>query len=236
MPSPEQKGEAQPTLDFNGSHYQLFAFGDGGVSKALIGIPADLEPGSYKLAVGSDSVPIRVQLGRFPLQHLSLPPAKDNFDMSKGEKQAVEGAKQTVSPERLWHGPFVKPSKARVSTGFGQKRVVNGRLLKDYYHSGMDFAGGAGSPIAAAAAGTVILTGRGFKLHGNCVAIDHGQGVITFYIHMKSIAVKKGDHVSAGEQIGTIGATGRANGPHLHFSVYVNQVATNPNDWFAHSF
>jgi murein DD-endopeptidase MepM/ murein hydrolase activator NlpD len=170
------------------------------------------------------------------LQHLRLPPAKDNFDMSPGEKEAVEGAKQTLSPLRLWHGPFEKPSKARISTGFGLKRVVNGHMLKDYYHSGLDFAAGAGTPITAAADGTVVLTGHNFKLHGNCVGLDHGQGVITFYIHMRTIGVKKGDHVKAGDKLGTVGSTGRANGPHLHFSVYVNQVASNPNDWFLHSF
>jgi murein DD-endopeptidase MepM/ murein hydrolase activator NlpD len=82
----------------------------------------------------------------------------------------------------------------------------------------------------------VVLTGRGFKLHGNCVAVDHGQGVVSFYIHLKSISVQKGPHVKAGETLGKVGQTGRANGPHLHFSIYVNQVATNPTDWFDHAF
>jgi len=141
-----------------------------------------------------------------------------------------------VSNDRMWHTNFVKPSKYRMSTLFGVKRVVNGHMLKDYFHSGLDFAAPAGTPAAACSDGTVIFAVKGWKLHGNCVAIDHGQGVVSFYLHLKTIAVKKGQHVASGQPIGTVGQTGRANGPHLHFSIYVNQVATNPMDWFAKTF
>jgi murein DD-endopeptidase MepM/ murein hydrolase activator NlpD len=73
-------------------------------------------------------------------------------------------------------------------------------------------------------------------LHGNCVAVDHGQGVVSFYIHLRTIDVKRGETVAAGDKLGTVGQTGRANGPHLHFSIYVNKVATNPSDWFQRAF
>jgi murein DD-endopeptidase MepM/ murein hydrolase activator NlpD len=225
-----------PDVKFNGSDYKLFPSQEEGSYRTLVAVPADLEPGSYKLQVGDDAVPLRVLAGLFPLQHLRLPPAKDNFDMSPGEKEAVDGAKQTVSAVRLWQGRFLRPSRARISTGFGLKRMVNGRLLKDYYHSGLDFAAAAGSPITSSADGTVILVGRNFKLHGNCVAVDHGQGVVSFYLHMRTFNVTKGEHVKAGDKLGTVGSTGRATGPHLHFSLVVNQVSTNPMDWFQHSF
>ena len=93
-----------------------------------------------------------------------------------------------------------------------------------------------GQPIFACANGKVILAHKNFRLHGNVVAIDHGQGVISIYIHMQKINVKEGDMVSAGEQIGNVGATGRANGPHLHLSLYVNKIATNPMPWFSKVF
>ena len=80
--------------------------------------------------------------------------------MSPGEKEAVDGAKKVLLSERLWHGKFSPPGKARRSAGFGLKRVVNGRLLKDYYHSGLDFAASLGSPVHACAAGKVILPQR----------------------------------------------------------------------------
>jgi len=202
----------------------------------LIGIPADLKPGKYKLVYGADAVDIAVKDGKFPLQYLRLPPGKDNFLMSPGEKEAVEGAKATCSNQRLWRGVFLAPSKFRTSAAFGLKRVVNGKLLNDYFHSGLDFAAPMGSTISACAAGKVVLAKTGFRLHGNIVGIDHGQGVISFYLHMSKIAVKNGDEVKAGQKIGAVGQTGRATGPHLHFSIYVNQVATNPREWFNRSF
>jgi len=230
------QGDQPPGIKFDGNDYRFFLAPSAGTYRALLGIPADLEPGIYKMQVGEQTVPVHVGIGRFPLQHLRLPPGKDNFNMSPGEKEAVEGAKQTCSPVRLWSGNFVRPSKFRTSTLFGVKRVVNGHMLKDYFHSGLDFAAPAGAPVAATAPGTVIMTGHGFKLHGNCVAVDHGQGVVSIYIHLKSISVKKGQQVKAGETLGQVGQTGRANGPHLHFSIYVNQVATNPTDWFQKAF
>jgi murein DD-endopeptidase MepM/ murein hydrolase activator NlpD len=204
--------------------------------KALFAVPADLDPGKYSLKSGAETISLTVRAGIFPLQHIHLAPSKDNFDTAPGEEEAVERAKSTLSPERYWHGPFTAPSHARTSTGFGLKRMVNGRLLKDYFHSGLDYAGALGSPILATSGGKVVLVGRGFKLHGNTVAIDHGQGVISFYIHMKTIKVAEGEEVKSGQQIGTVGQTGRATGPHLHFSIYVNKVAANPSGWFTTNF
>ena len=225
-------------MKFNGNSYKLFSQETNGRLKytALVGIPADLKPGNYALSVGSEKIELSVKDGKFPVQHLSLPKSKDNFLMSPGEKEAVEGAKARVSDPRRWHGAFVPPSKFRISAAFGLRRVVNGKLLPDYFHSGLDFAAPSGSPIVACSDGRVVLAAKGYRLHGNIVAINHGHGVVSFYLHMKTIDVKVGDDVTAGQKIGTVGATGRATGPHLHYSVYVNQVATNPRDWFKHAF
>jgi len=204
--------------------------------RALIAIPADLKPGHYEIKTGTESTTVTVCDGGFPVQRLTLPSSKDNFDMSPGEKAAVEGAKKTVSEERLWQGKFLAPSTAKRSASFGLKRIVNRRLLKDYYHSGLDFAAGLGTPVKACAGGKVVLARTGFKLHGNVVAIDHGQGVVSFYIHLQKILVKQDDIVEAGQKIGTVGQTGRATGPHLHFSIYVNETASNPVCWFAQDY
>ncbi len=216
---------------FLGSKYKLFTGADG-VFRCLLTMPAVQKPGPAKIVVGPLSRSVTIVDAHFPVQRLTLPKSKNNFDMAKGEKEAVEGAKATLSSERLWTGNFHLPSRARISAGFGMRRIVNGVLLDDYFHSGYDFAGYQGSPIVACASGKVVLARGGFKLHGNTVAIDHGQGVVSFYIHMQKLLVKEGQTVSAGEQIGTVGQTGRANGPHLHFSIYVNQVASNPGQWF----
>jgi murein DD-endopeptidase MepM/ murein hydrolase activator NlpD len=205
-------------------------------ARCLLAVPADLDPGKYSVSVGAEKSTLTVCDGGFPLQHLRLPPEKDNFNMSPGEEEAVEGAKKTISDTRFWEGKFKAPSLARRSAAFGIKRIVNGRLLKDYFHSGLDYAAGLGTPVLACAPGKVVLARTGFKLHGNVVAIDHGQGVISFYIHLQKLFVKQGDEVAQGEKIGLVGQTGRATGPHLHFSIYVNEVAANPVSWFSMSY
>ncbi len=231
---------APPSVTFNGENYKLFPKTDQQAEAAhyvaLLGIPADLKPGKYKISVGKDQFDLVVKAGKFPIQYLTLPKSKDNFLMSPGEKEGIAAAKATLSDKRMWSGAFVTPSKFPTSSQFGQRRIVNGKLLDDYFHSGLDFRASAGTPIVSCAPGKVILTGKGWRLHGNVVAVDHGQGVISLYIHMKTIGVKVGDEVTAGQKLGTVGATGRASGPHLHWSLYVNQVATNPKPWLTHTF
>lgn len=204
--------------------------------RTLLAVPADLSPGNYQVTSGNAKGTLQVIDAKFPVQRLTLPKSKDNFQTSPGEEEAVRQAKETISSDRLWKGKFVVPNKARVSAVFGIKRMVNGKLLDDYFHSGIDYAGATGSPIYAAQNGKVILARTGWKLHGNTICIDHGQGVVSFYIHMLKLLVKEGDPVKAGQQIGSIGSSGRASGPHLHFSLYVNGNAANPNDWFSKSF
>lgn len=227
-----KEGEAPPMVEFEKQSLKLFPFQDG-TYRALLTVPVVMKPGVQMLKVGDLEQKIVVVDAKNKVQYLHLPPSKNNFDMAKGEEEAVDNAKATLSDKRFWAKNFNVPSKARVSAGFGLRRVVNGKLLDDYFHSGLDFAGFQGSPIVACAPGTVVLAvSKGFKLHGNTVAIDHGQGVISFYIHMQKVLVKDGQIVKAGEQIGTVGQTGRANGPHLHFSIYCNKVASNPWQWF----
>lgn len=237
-----ETAEESPTFTFGRETYKLFpapgdAAGEDGkhIYKAILSPSLELDPGVYTLKKDNASAKLKVLDGKFFTQYLSLPPSKNNFNMSPGEEATVDGAKATASPERFWTSNFVRPSKARVSSAFGNRRVVNGKLLKDYFHSGLDFAGYQGSPVVATAPGVVVMAKTGYKLHGNCIAIDHGQGIVSFYIHLKKLNVVQGQKVKAGELIGQIGQTGRANGPHLHFSIYCNKAASNPNYWFANA-
>lgn len=235
-------GAAPPAVQFNGKTYSSFPVkndSDGAAeteAKVLIGVPADLAPGSYKLSAAGEEKPLKVVDGHFAVQSIRLPKGKDTFKSSPGEEEAVDKAKAHLSPQQLWDGKFLRPSAARVSSAFGLRRRVNGVLLKDYFHSGLDFAGATGSPVLATQSGKVLLARHGWKLHGNTICIDHGQGVMSFYIHLSKILVNEGDMVKAGQNIGAVGSTGRANGPHLHFSLYVNKDATNPWDWFNRVF
>lgn len=227
-----------PSVTFNKKEYKTFShrIGDMTYSRALIGVPADLPLGTYTIKSGESSEKLKVVAGGFGVQAIRLPPGKDNFVASPGEEAAVDGAKGTVSNKQYWDGKFIRPVQSRISSTFGLRRRVNGKLLTDYFHSGLDFAAATGTPVKAVQKGKVILARRGWKLHGNTVCIDHGQGVISFYIHLSKVLVKEGDIVDAGQKIGAVGSTGRANGPHLHFSIYVNKDATNPGDWFAKGF
>ena len=106
--------------------------------------------------------------------------------------------------------------KRQVSGVFGSARVFNG--VKKSQHTGLDFRVGSGTPIAATNSGTVILA-RSLYFEGNCVIIDHGQGLLTLYLHLSEIKAKEGDAVERGQVLGLSGGTGRATAPHLHFAV-----------------
>jgi lysostaphin len=244
--------EPPPAVTFDGEKYKVFPIDTPPVSdnssgdattgearnfRALIGIHALKKPGSYKITVAQgETVPITVVAGGYGMQRLRLPPGKDNFISSPGEEETVEKARATVSGEKHWQGLFQKPSVARVSAGYGLRRIVNGKLLDDYFHSGVDYAGSLGSPVKATQRGKVIIAKNGWRLHGNTIAIDHGQGVISFYIHLSKVLVEEGQMVNSGDLIGKIGATGRASGPHLHFSIYINGNATNPLPWYVREY
>ena len=108
---------------------------------------------------------------------------------------------------------------------FGKRRVLNGKPMSP--HTGLDISAPAGTPIHAAQRGRVVLADNLF-FSGNTVIVDHGLGVYTFYGHMKSINVAEGDDVNAGAVVGKVGATGRATGPHLHWTLVVDGARVNP--------
>jgi len=244
---PVQADGNQLEARFNDHSYKFFELHGGSkilerekndkpVWGCLVAVPADIKPGKYLLNTGREMQLINVMDAKFPFQYLHLPVSKDNFEASAGERESIEKAKATLSNQRWWQGVFSEPCHARRSAAFGLKRVVNGKPLKDYFHSGLDFAAPLGKPVMACAPGKVILAHGDYQLHGNVIAIDHGQGVISFYIHLQKILVNEGDMVKAGQEIGKVGQTGRASGPHLHFSIYVNKTSANPIIWFQHAF
>jgi murein DD-endopeptidase MepM/ murein hydrolase activator NlpD len=116
-----------------------------------------------------------------------------------------------------------------MNSRFGASRLHNGKATGDY-HGGVDQHGAMGVPIHAVAAGTVRIA-RIFMLRGGTVGIDHGQGLETIYMHMSKFAAREGQQVEAGDVIGYVGSTGRATGPHLHWSLYANGHPVSPNQW-----
>jgi lysostaphin len=177
---------------------------------------------------------VQVRNRKFPVQRINLPPGKAGVEATEYELKRATEFKAVKTPEKFWDGPFLAPNKGRVSTIYGVRRYYNGKFADDYYHRGIDYAGGAGSPVVAPAAGRVALVGKvsqGFRVHGNVVGIDHGQGVASIFMHLSRINVKEGDFVKPGELIGAIGSTGASTGPHLHWGLYVNGKSVDPVPW-----
>ena len=129
------------------------------------------------------------------------------------------------TPERLWDGNFSAPADASTSDVYGSQRIFNGKAQRE--HQGLDYRVPTGTPVAAMNSGKVLLA-RFLYYEGNCVFLDHGQGLITVYFHLSEIKVKEGDDVKRGEIIGLSGGTGRATGPHLHVGVRWQGIYLDP--------
>ena len=129
-------------------------------------------------------------------------------------------------PERRWTGPFRLPVDAPVrEKSFGSRRVLNGTPRSP--HSGVDLAARQGQPVVAPAPGRVALA-EDLYFSGGTVILDHGAGVFTSYFHLSKIDARIGELVAEGAGIGAVGATGRATGPHLHWSARVDGARVNP--------
>jgi lysostaphin len=231
-----------PVVKLNDRNYPAFPIGRNRYRAFIPSTPLE-KPGVRQVQVTADgqtkSVPVMFANRSFRIQRINLPPGKSGLQATKYELQRVADFKALVTPNKYWNGPFQAPSKARTSTPFGVKRYYNGVFASDYYHRGLDFAGAKGSPVTAPAAGRVVMVGLvkdGFRVHGNTVGIDHGQGVVSIFMHLSRITVQEGEMVKTGDVICAIGTTGASTGPHLHWGLYVNGIGVEPAQWLARSF
>lgn len=170
----------------------------------------------------------------YPVESIWLNESKSGIQGTVAEKEAVQAFVSSKSNEQNWCGPFALPAEGDVTTGFGLQRYYNGVFADGYYHRGVDYGADEGTPVRAPATGVVALVGReldGFELHGNCVGLDHGQGVTSMLMHLSSVTVEKGVTVQAGQSVGTVGQSGLATGPHLHWGLFVNGEAVDPKQW-----
>mgnify|MGYP005989888093 FL=1 len=147
--------------------------------------------------------------------------------LRKPELEQIAAARAVVTDATGWRQRFVWPRVGRISGLFGSQRIYQGTA--GAYHGGVDVAGATGAPVVAPADGVVILAAdKPFTLEGNLLMIDHGHGLNSAFLHLSRIDVKLGDHVSQGQRIGAIGATGRATGPHLHWGMKWNDARIDP--------
>lgn len=225
-----------PTVKMGQKTYPTFQVASGEFRALLPTTPLD-KPKTLQIQVTSEgevknlTVPLRKR--SFPTQSITLSGAA-GADGTPQEFDRVDAFKALVTPQKYWRGAFLKPNQGPITTGYGVRRYYNGVFAEDYYHRGVDYAGDTGSPIIAPASGRIALVGRasqGFRVHGNVVGIDHGQGVSSIMLHLSRIDVKEGDMVQAGQRIGAVGSTGAATGPHLHWGLYVNGLSVDPVPW-----
>jgi len=167
---------------------------------------------------------------KYPIVHLSVSKqfTEPNPQQQATIKQDQEVKHKTfseVSAERQWSGRFLAPVNAPVSDVFGTRRVFNGATKS--VHQGLDYRVPPATPVNAINSGTVILA-QPLYFEGNCVTIDHGQGLLSLYLHLSELKVKEGDHVERNQEIGLSGATGRATGPHLHIAVRWQGIYLDP--------
>jgi murein DD-endopeptidase MepM/ murein hydrolase activator NlpD len=203
---------------------------------ALAGVSIETPPATYAIELTGETAPGKAPgkkisfSGKFPVVRAKYPKiaaklSVDNkFIEPSPEQQAqiAEGVKikddylSRVTPEREWDGTFAAPVEAETSDVFGSQRIFNGKAQRP--HFGLDYRVHTGTPVAAMNDGTVLLA-RFLYFEGNCVVIDHGQGLLTLYFHLSEFKVKEGDQVRRGQIVGLSGGTGRATGPHLHVAV-----------------
>ncbi|MBG0791282.1 MAG: M23 family metallopeptidase [Desulfovibrionaceae bacterium] len=205
----------------------------------------DAKPGKQDLTViasvdGKENTlrrSVRLRVKDYPKQELTLPPSmvtppQSVYDRIAAEREQTTAAKNTVSAQRLWRLPLLRPVDGEMSSAYGLRRILNGTPKNP--HRGNDFRSPMGNPVKAAADGVVILVGDHYYA-GNSVYIDHGNGLVTMYFHLSKPMVKEGDRVQRGQSIGLSGMSGRATGPHLHFSVSVMGKLVDPQPLFANT-
>ena len=217
-----------------GRTIELFPQEDGG-SFGLMPIPVLEKPGVYNLELLNDSGAVvenrqvRIENAHYPSQNLVIAKAIAGLKPSPGEQQTVSAFRTTVSAVRYWKEPLDPPVPGCLTSLFGVQRLHNGKPTGDY-HAGVDQRGAAGTPIHPVAAGVVKIVEK-WNLRGGTVAVDHGQGMESIYLHMSGFVAKEGEHVGINDVLGYIGSTGRSTGPHVHWTLYVNGVPVNPGQW-----
>ncbi len=206
----------------------------GGIKKAIIGLSLNLKPGEYQIKnSGGSSIQKKYFLlkdKQYTTQNITIEnkrkvnPYASDMTRILAEKARKRKASNHYSQSSV-DVDFMLPLKGINTGSFGRRRVFNGQPRRP--HSGMDIAADNGTPIIAPSGGRVIELGD-FFFSGNLIYLDHGQGMISLFAHLSEIDVELGEHVSKGQVIGKVGATGRVTGPHLHWSLGLNGTWIDP--------
>ncbi len=216
---------------------QVLVTAAGGQWVAVVGLALDTAPGSHALrVVAADtgearSVSFSVYGKDYPEQRITLTDTSkvqlsaSDLARVEGEIAAIQGIKRHWRDTDNTDTDFVLPTEGRLTGRFGVRRFFNGEPRSP--HAGFDIAAARGTAVKANSHGIVLASGDYF-FNGQTVFVDHGNGLISMYCHLDRIDVQAGDAVSKGQRLGLSGMTGRATGPHLHWSVILNGAMVDP--------
>ena len=202
---------------------------------AVVGLPLDVAPGSHELRakIGDEtkSLDFVVNAKHYPEQHITL---EDTSKIELSAEDEARADRELAVIQELKHHwraaqdtdlALILPVKGKLASRFGLRRFFNEEPRAP--HAGLDMAVALGTPVKASARGTVLAVDDYF-FNGRTIFVDHGNGLITMYCHLERIDVKTGETVRKGQRIGLSGMTGRATGPHLHWSVVLNGAMVDP--------
>ena len=203
---------------------------------AIVGIGLDTPPGPLALRVSDDTsdqfLPFEITPKRYPEQRITLKDASRVSLSPENEARAIREIAEIQKIKRHWReedgtdGKLAPPAEGRLVSRFGLRRFFNGEPRAA--HSGQDIAVPRGTPVKAVAGGVVLAVGDYF-FNGVTVFLDHGNGLISMVCHLDRSDVEPGQHVLQGQQVGQSGMTGRASGPHVHWSVVLNGTMVDPD-------
>ena len=225
--------QSAPQVFFHGNRVAVSATKTAWI--ALVGIPLSANTGPDKITVktanNNQDLSFNITGKDYPAQYLTITKKRmvtgfTEADLKKidADKKAMTKAKSSWRNQEI-DADFIAPVEGRLSSLFGLKRFFNN--IPKAPHNGLDIAAPTGTAILAPASATVIDTGN-YYFNGNTVFLDHGQGLLSAYLHMNKIAVKPGQQLKQGDVLGTVGETGRVTGPHLHWIVYLNNTTVDP--------
>ncbi|MGV3707968.1 MAG: M23 family metallopeptidase [Gemmatimonas sp.] len=236
-----ENGTAQSIIGASVAGEPVHIRGRSDSAYVVAGIPIDSTAG-VALVVrcrNGDSTVTRIATRKstYPLERLRVAPkfsaTPDSALAARMQREseiAAAVSRNAHTTPRLWTSAFLVPRATRITSGFGGGRTFNDSVTSR--HMGTDYAGAVGAPIKAANRGVVRIVAP-FYLGGNVVYIDHGEGLVTAYLHMSKQLVSVGDTVQRGDTIGLVGATGRVTGPHLHFIARYGTITVDPASLFA---
>jgi murein DD-endopeptidase MepM/ murein hydrolase activator NlpD len=238
------------TLDGILVDHQLHFFPtEDGTQVALQGVHALLRPGIYPLRLDatlpdgskqSYEQTVLIVSGNYPDTVINgVDPLTLDPKVIDPENEQILSIVSPVTPETYWKAPFALPVDAQscIRAWFGERRSYNEGAYNNF-HAGVDYGICSEThpyDAYAPAAGVVVFTGK-LVVCGNTTIIDHGRGVYSKFCHQDEFYVNTGDHVDAGQLVGKIGGTGRANGPHLHWEVWINGIQVDPLDWLVNTY